>query len=487
MNQDGIVLIVDDEPVGLEVVRALFHNTNYTLHFASNGKEAIAKAQQFHPDIILLDVIMPGMSGYEVCRAIRELPDLSDVPIILLTALNDRDAKIQGIQAGADDFISKPFDRLELTVRVRTILRLNRYRRLMGERTKFAWVVESADDGYLIVDAHDTILYANPRAHQMISFPNGHDYSSLPTFRALAKRHYQFHPDAAWRKWPSLSKEQRNLVQPRSSESPSRWLQVDVLPETISQQQNYLIRLRDVTEDVEKQRITWTFHAQIQHKFRHPLSTLMGYLDLLNEDAKANTFDEQQKVLVQRAYHSGVMLSQEILTVLNYLSMGKKNRTPTKQNCSLSEAQQLLGQAQKSFPTLAIKLKSDLGSADNFLFNFSADTWQMMIWELIENARKFHPAKTPSISISLRRLGDMAILIVEDDGLHLSPDLLEKMWSPYYQGEPYFTGQIPGMGLGLAMIAEAVWSSGGQCASHNRSDRPGVVVELTLPLIYSQS
>lgn len=135
----GLVLVVDDEPVGLEVVSALLHSAEYELHFASNGQEAIDKAIALRPDLILLDVLMPDMDGYTVCRHIRDNSLIADIPIILLTALNDRNAKIKGLDAGADDFISKPFDRLELSARVGTILRLNRYRSLVSERAKFAW------------------------------------------------------------------------------------------------------------------------------------------------------------------------------------------------------------------------------------------------------------------------------------------------------------------------------------------------------------
>jgi signal transduction histidine kinase len=86
------------------------------------------------PDVILLDVMMPGMDGFETCRRIRATPELAEVPIILLTALDDRASLLQGIEAGADDFLSKPVDRYELTARIRTITRLNRFHILQQQR-----------------------------------------------------------------------------------------------------------------------------------------------------------------------------------------------------------------------------------------------------------------------------------------------------------------------------------------------------------------
>ncbi len=93
--------------------------------FASNGSEALERAKEIIPDLILLDVMMPGMDGFEVCRRLRTNSILAEVPIILITALDDQDSRIQGINAGSDDFITKPFDRLEIRARIRTITRLN--------------------------------------------------------------------------------------------------------------------------------------------------------------------------------------------------------------------------------------------------------------------------------------------------------------------------------------------------------------------------
>src|SRR5688572_28752464 len=104
------------------------------LEFARNGLDALAKADSFLPDLVLLDMIMPGMDGFEVCRRLRATPRLAEVPIIILTALDDRASRLLGIEAGADDFITKPVDRQELRLRTRTILRLNRYRTLLDQR-----------------------------------------------------------------------------------------------------------------------------------------------------------------------------------------------------------------------------------------------------------------------------------------------------------------------------------------------------------------
>jgi signal transduction histidine kinase len=130
----GRILVVDDEPTATATIEATFFGEGHQLEFAESGLIALAKADSFLPDLILLDAIMPGMDGFEVCRRLRATPQLAEVPIIILTALDDRNSRLLGIEAGADDFIIKPVDRHELRLRTRTILRLNRYRILLDQR-----------------------------------------------------------------------------------------------------------------------------------------------------------------------------------------------------------------------------------------------------------------------------------------------------------------------------------------------------------------
>jgi len=128
------ILIVDDEPAGRHTLESILEGQGYQLEMAENGLEALKKASQVSPDVILLDVMMPGMDGFEVCRRIRNDPALAEIPIIMLTALDDRQSLLDGLDSGADDYITKPYDRFELRARLLGITRLNRYRKLLDER-----------------------------------------------------------------------------------------------------------------------------------------------------------------------------------------------------------------------------------------------------------------------------------------------------------------------------------------------------------------
>ena len=129
MNQKraASVLIVDDEARNRELLRVMLTPEGLDLTTAASGEEALAMVAQHPPDLILLDVMMPGMDGYEVALRIKSDENTKSIPIVMVTALDDHKARVLGLGAGAEDFLTKPLDRAELQVRVRNLLRLKAY------------------------------------------------------------------------------------------------------------------------------------------------------------------------------------------------------------------------------------------------------------------------------------------------------------------------------------------------------------------------
>ena len=121
------ILVVDDHAQNIELLTALMQAEGYAVVPASDGLEALAEVASATPDLILLDIMMPGLDGYAVCRQLKERPETCLVPIILLTALGAEEHLLLGIEAGADDFLTKPFSRAELKARVRSLLKLKAY------------------------------------------------------------------------------------------------------------------------------------------------------------------------------------------------------------------------------------------------------------------------------------------------------------------------------------------------------------------------
>ena len=130
------VLIVDDEPQNVDLLGE-YLSSNYEVISTYSGSDALEKVESEKPDIILLDVMMPIMDGYEVCKRLKSDPSSQFIPIILITALSGRKNKIEGIESGADEFLTKPVDRLELLTRVKSLLRIKQlHNELIDERNK---------------------------------------------------------------------------------------------------------------------------------------------------------------------------------------------------------------------------------------------------------------------------------------------------------------------------------------------------------------
>lgn len=120
------ILIVDDDQMAQETLEAILYREGYNLHFANSGADALARLPDIQPDVILLDVMMPQMSGFEVCQHLKASPDWRHIPIILVTALDGHGDLVQGLDAGADEFVAKPVHGPELRARVRSMLRIKR-------------------------------------------------------------------------------------------------------------------------------------------------------------------------------------------------------------------------------------------------------------------------------------------------------------------------------------------------------------------------
>jgi DNA-binding response OmpR family regulator len=120
------ILVVDDVPENVRLLDAVLSSHGYEVLQATDGRTALELAATAEPDLVLLDVMMPGVDGYEVCRRLREREETAVLPVIMLTA-SDGQEKTKAIEAGADDFIPKPFDRDELLTRIRSLLRIKRY------------------------------------------------------------------------------------------------------------------------------------------------------------------------------------------------------------------------------------------------------------------------------------------------------------------------------------------------------------------------
>lgn len=480
METRATILVVDDESAGREALEGVLFSQGYSLLFAENGKEAYQKALEYMPDLILLDVMMPNMDGFEVCQKMRTNALLAEIPVILITALDDRASLIKGIEAGADDFISKPFDRIELRARVRTITRLNRYRRLLMERARFVWATEQSKEGFVILNAKDIIKYANPSARLLLHLPM--EEKTPVEFLAWVQKQYVCEPEEAWVHWqdPQPVESVFYLIRPGAGSSRLVWLQIEVLSLPAGNESNRLLRISEVTEKLALYQEVWSFQKTITHKLRTPLSNLVMAAELLHRQMNGNIPQESQ-ALLQEILLDSKRFCQDVEDILGYLNLPPVAHRDGRFNMAAFE--ELVLQTCKELSLDKVTMHIDRALPRELSLKLSHQAVEVILWELVENARKFHPTGDPTIEIRASMHGAGFVKVVcKDNGAFLAPDQLRQAWLPYYQAEKEFTGEVEGIGLGLSTVAKMIWEVGGKYRLANREDSHGVMVELILPV-----
>jgi len=483
LDSQSLILVVDDQIRSQIALASLLETEGYRVAFATNGPEALAQMHLLTPDLVLLDVMMPEMDGFEVCRRLRADPALAFIPVVMVTALDDRESLLSGIEAGADDFISKPFNRAELRARVRTITRLNRFRILLdkqravsSEHAQFLWAIERSADGYLLLDHEDRLHDGNPQGLRYLGLHPQSGKDTSDPFREIVGRHYRLEPREAWAAWPMPTDTTRYLVRP-SGADPELWLKVDLLDLPHGVAGSRLVHLQEATAKITLHRNIWTFHSFVSHKLRTPLTSLLIGMGLLHQ--RAEMLPKDLAMLTETAYDGAQRLKGVVDDIFTYLDAPILHSQS--KGVSLESLPDLITRIGTELTIPTIQIAAQLGPGAHRL-RVTAQTMELLLTEILENARKFHPSHTPAINGSVLRQGEMALIRVCDDGMTLTSDQLRRIWQPYQQINDDFTGQVPGVGLGLAMVAQICWAAGGTCRVANRPDGPGITVELELPL-----
>jgi K+-sensing histidine kinase KdpD len=270
----------------------------------------------------------------------------------------------------------------------------------------------------------------------------------------------------------------RYLVRPATWHSPAFWLKVDELWLSGDKNDGCVLCLRDVTTQVATQQDMRKFHTVVSHKLRTPLSGIVGVLDFLVNGSEEMSHHEVVE-LARAGMDSSMRLANEIDDILEYIN------APTVVQFGESFVLATLpGSVRRIAAEIGIEhcevdLPQELASVR---LSLSEHAVESVLWEILENAKKFHPHQTPSMTVTVQPRSQFISLEIADDGITLSPEQLTWAWLPYIQGEKYVTGESPGMGLGLALVASVVWSAGGEVGLRNRTNGSGVIVELTVPM-----
>jgi len=465
-----MILLVDDLPAGLEVMASALASEDYTILTAASGAEALALAQEMLPDVMLLDVMMPEMDGFEVCRRLRSLPLLADMPVIMTTALDDRESRLRGIEAGADDFLSKPLDRLELRVRLRTLTRLNRFRRLRDERQRLEQVVGLSPDGILLVDEGGVVIEANAAAEQIAG---GAPLCGTRFGEALSPRHHV--PFLEWLRAADL-----RVFEAEAAGSGRRLEIASGAGEWRGQRVLTLI-VRDVTERdqlrrgfelAQRHEAVALAASGLAHDFGNYLMAIRAGLDLVGRGLESD--DPDHAILQDLDGRIGE--ARELVARINGFARGGDSLI------ARLDLRDVIKGMERLLRYLAVGVELRVRvSTEACLVDVDETQIRQIVSNLVVNARdaidgagRIEVVVEPEAGAS----GECVLLGVSDTGAGMEEQVMTRMFAPF------FTTKLPGhgTGLGLATVQRLVSELGGHVTVES-APGAGTTFRISLPRV----
>ncbi len=478
MSRKGAkILCVDDDQRNLRLLEGLLLPEGYELIFALSGEEALAKVLSGEPELMLLDIIMPGMSGLEVLARLRSDMHTRLLPVVLLTALRDEDDRIKGIEAGCDDFISKPFDRAELLARVRTLLKITFYRRALDEKEKFETVIRQMSEGVIVCDPQGVVVNINDSARKYFDL---HDGQKANFFDLVFKEYFSsICRDAVM----DFSSGHRNfdLIRVATSKFKPLYLEVnlDVLKNSQNEICNIIFTVRDVSDLREKDRLKQDFLGVISHKLRTPVSVISGDIALI-QDEVVGPLNEKQRKFIGSAYKGTVLLQSLIEKLIKFAEINQKTVDPSREKVVISAY--LEDFAKKiSDNTRSGKVELTIDCPDKELvLDINRDHLKHILNNLVENSAKFTDLEVAKVNISVHDLPREVEIVVSDNGRGIPAEEHERIFQGFYQVENHLTGQIEGIGLGLALVKRLMDACFGRIQMRSRIGE-GTTFTLSFP------
>ncbi|MBI3970315.1 MAG: response regulator [Chloroflexi bacterium] len=325
------ILVVDDDPTSVALLGTQLRVAGYTVVTAGSGQEALVAVAAAPPDVILLDVRMPGLDGYTVCRRLKADPATRAIPVALLTALRDTDSKVRGLDAGADDFLSKPVEHEELLARVRSLLRQKHlHDQLTASEALYRAVLEHAADAMSIV-VEATVAYANPALLALLGVDDPAQVVGVPVAQFI-------HPED----WPEVIGGASALQVGRAQPAPQRyrivrhsgevrWVEASAVTISYGGQPATLSITRDVTERLRVEAALQASHDELERRVGERTNALRKANAQLaaelatRQQAEAALSESNQRLeraLTELQAAQSHVIQQERLTALGEMASG---------------------------------------------------------------------------------------------------------------------------------------------------------------------
>jgi signal transduction histidine kinase len=488
---DGGRILVADDNADMRDYLARLLEPAYQVQTAPDGAQALDLARAWHPDIILSDVMMPNLDGFGLLRAVRAEPSLARTPIIMLSARAGEESRVEGLDAGADDYLVKPFSAQELLARVRVHVELARRRRAAeSERDRLRSLLTQVPAIVNFLRGPDLVLeFAHPLT---VAALGGRDVVGKPLLEAIPEFKDQEYP-ALLRKVLETGErvegnDKRVLLddgQGGLRETFWNFIYLPVHDESgrvdgvmtfdveVTEALRAKQRLAAAREEAERaNRTKDEFLAMLGHELRNPLSPILTALQLM----RLRGGESREQAVIERQVGHLVRLVDDLLDV-SRITRGKieLKREPLELSAAVASgiemARPLLEQRRQ-------RLEVDV-AADGLSVYGDLNRLGQVTANLLTNAAKYSDPST-IIRVTARRTNGTVVLAVRDEGVGIPADMLERLFDLFYQQPQAIDRAKGGLGLGLAIVKSLVELHGGTVVA--RSDGPGQGSEFTVRL-----
>jgi signal transduction histidine kinase len=445
-----LVWVVDDSPLDLDHARRAIGDACETRAFTDGSSviEQLATTRPPPPDVLVLDWVMPGVSGIEVVRFMRSEGQLPQVPVLLLTARGEPQQIVEGLSAGANDYLAKPYHDEELRARVAALIRTSRLldRALKAEESVRV-LLANAPDALLVVDAQGKITYANEEAARLL----GDDAAALlgrpigALVPDIAFRSISIGPGTGLMPLPDVTVGGRVL-------SPSiRVLPTDTAASTT-------IAFRDVTERRRAEARRIDFYSVMAHDLRSPLNAMLMRIEALLSGRRGPISAEASSDLRKLQASSRAMAKM----IKDFLDLARMEGAGYKVARETVDLAMLVTRIVEELRPVASASGLSLDwarPADATRVVGDPDRLTQVMSNLIGNAIKFTPAGG-AIRVAVDPFEDTVRTSVTDTGTGIAPDLLPALFNRFTQGRSGH--RAAGWGLGLMIVREIVEAHGGR-------------------------
>ena len=470
-NTQATLLLIDDEPIILDVLQEVLAPTGHRMVTASNGREALDIMAQDPPDLILLDLMMPELDGFEVCRRIKSSAEWWTIPIIVFTALDQPEDYARAIDCGADDFMSKPLNDTILLARVRGYLRAKQSMEALRQREAYTrMIIDAALDAIVTIDAMGLITTWNPQAEAMFGWSSQEVVGQLLSGFIIPPRFRPAHEMALQRFHDTGESSILNTrIETTARHRDGREFPVEVAITSVQVGNSYLFTafIRDITARQEAERALHQakeaaetanaakteFLANMSHELRTPMHGILSFASL-GLDQVATISPEKVDRYFQRIFDSG----QTLLALLNnLLDLAKLEASELTLTLASANLNALVVDVITELNAWAVERQLILNWCPSPVLTeacLDADKIKQVIRNLLSNAIKFSP---PSGTITLTtRSGPTAVqFIISDQGPGIPDAEREAVFDKFVQSSTTKT-IAGGTGLGLSICREII-------------------------------